>query len=122
MVPLSSVGDTLVPFSRENRISLFGIGVGGEVPAFPVINRQYYGNAPMGTIYGWQNVGNGVGMALGPFLGGLLWSWTGDYTGVLALSFAASLTGLLSILVLPSTSRHLIPHWQEKLPPEARSR
>ncbi len=43
---------------------LFGIGVGGEVPTFPVINRQYYGNAPMGTLYGWQNVGNGLGMAL----------------------------------------------------------
>ena len=27
---------------------LFGIGVGGEVPIFPVISRQYYGHAPMG--------------------------------------------------------------------------
>lgn len=48
---------------------LFGVGVGGEVPIFPVINRQYYGHAPMGTLYGWQNIGNGVGMALGPILG-----------------------------------------------------
>ena len=48
---------------------LFGIGVGGEVPIFPVISRQYYGHAPMSTLYGWQNIGNGVGMALGPALG-----------------------------------------------------
>jgi MFS family permease len=100
---------------------LFGIGVGGEVPVFPVINRQYYGNAPMGTLYGWQNVGNGLGMALGPLLGGFIWTQTGDYTGVLALSFAASLAGVLSILVLPSTSCCLLPSWEAQLPPEARA-
>jgi MFS family permease len=100
---------------------LFGIGVGGEVPIFPVISRQYYGHAPMSTLYGWQNIGNGVGMALGPVLGGLIWTWTGDYTGVLALSFGASLAGVLSIVVLPSTSCCLLPHWEEQLPMEARS-
>ena len=100
---------------------LFGVGVGGEVPIFPVISRQYYGHAPMSTLYGWQNIGNGVGMALGPVLGGLIWTWTGDYTGVLALSFGASLAGVLSIVVLPSTSCCLLPHWEEQLPMEARS-
>jgi MFS family permease len=100
---------------------LFGVGVGGEVPIFPVISRQYYGHAPMSTLYGWQNIGNGVGMALGPVLGGLIWTWTGDYAGVLALSFGASLAGVLSILVLPSTSCCLLPHWEEQLPMEARS-
>jgi MFS family permease len=100
---------------------LFGVGVGGEVPIFPVISRQYYGYAPMSALYGWQNIGNGVGMALGPALGGLIWTQTGDYTGVLALSFGASLAGVLSILVLPSTSCCLLPHWEEQLPLEARS-
>ena len=100
---------------------LFGIGVGGEVPIFPVISRQYYGHAPMGTLYGWQNIGNGVGMALGPVLGGLIWTQTGDYTGVLVLSFGASLAGVLSIFVLPSTSCCLLPRWEQQLPPEARS-
>jgi MFS family permease len=100
---------------------LFGIGVGGEVPIFPVISRQYYGHAPMSSLYGWQNIGNGVGMALGPVLGGFIWTQTGDYTGVLVLSFAASLAGVLSILVLPSTSCCLLPRWEEQLPPEARS-
>jgi MFS family permease len=99
----------------------FGVGVGGEVPIFPVISRQYYGHAPMSSLYGWQNIGNGVGMALGPILGGLIWTQTGDYTGVLTLSFGASLAGVLSILVLPSTSCCLLPHWEAQLPPEARS-
>jgi MFS family permease len=100
---------------------LFGIGVGGEVPIFPVINRQYFGHAPMGTLYGWQNVGNGLGMALGPVLGGLIWTWTGDPIGMLVLSFGANLAGVLSILVLPGTSCCLLPDWEEQLPLEARS-
>jgi MFS family permease len=100
---------------------LFGIGVGGEVPIFPVISRQYYGHAPMSSLYGWQNIGNGVGMAAGPVLGGFIWTQTGDYTGVLVLSFAASMAGVLSILILPSTSCCLLPRWEEQLPPEARS-
>jgi len=62
-----------------------------------------------------------VGMALGPVLGGLIWTWTGDYMGVLALSFGASLAGVLSILVLPSTACCLLPRWEEQLPPEART-
>jgi MFS family permease len=86
-----------------------------------VINRQYYGNAPMGTLYGWQNVGNGLGMALGPLLGGFIWTQSGEYTGILTLSFAASLAGVLSILVLPSTACGLLPTWETQLPPEARS-
>ena len=57
---------------RSSSAILFGIGLGGEVPIFPVISRQYYGHAPMSSLYGWQNIGNGVGMALGPALGGLL--------------------------------------------------
>ncbi|MFQ6029210.1 MAG: MFS transporter, partial [Dehalococcoidia bacterium] len=37
--------------------ALFGIGFGGEMSAFPIINRQYYGSAPIGTTYGWQMMG-----------------------------------------------------------------
>ncbi len=56
----------------------------------------------------------------GPVLGELIWTQTGDYTGILALSFAASLAGVLSILVLPSTACCLLPTWEAQLPPEAR--
>ncbi len=100
---------------------IFGMGLGGEMSAFPIINRQYYGNAPTGTAYGWQNLGGGLGMALGPVLGGLIWTMTDDYMGAVILSFVLSLAGVVSILALPTTSRLLIPHWEESLPPEARS-
>ena len=100
---------------------VFGIGLGGEVPAFPIINRQYFGNAPIGTVYGWQMLGNGLGMALGPIAGGFLWDITGDITTTVVLSSAMSLVGLVSVLLLPTTSRLLMPDWERLLPPTARS-
>ena len=100
---------------------LFGIGLGGEMSAFPIINRQYYGDAPSGTTYGWQTLGGGMGMALGPLIGGYLWDVTGTYTAAVILSFCLSLVGVISIVALPGTSHHLIPRWEESLPPEARS-
>ena len=89
--------------------------------AFPIINRQYYGDAPSGTTYGWQTLGGGIGMALGPLLGGYLWDVTGGYNAAVILSFALSLVGVVSIAALLGTSHHLIPRWEESLPPEARS-
>ena len=100
---------------------LFGVGMGGEMTAFPIINRQYYGDAPVGATYGWQMLGAGIGMALGPLAGGFLWAVTGEYWPAVLLSFVLSLVGVVSIWGLPTTSRQLIPHWEESLPVGARS-
>ncbi len=99
---------------------VYGVGFGGEMSAFPIINRQYFGNAPIGTAYGWQMLGSGLGMAAGAWGGGVIWDLTG-YEGIVALSFATSLLGVVSILALPTTSRFLMPDWEQALPPAARS-
>ena len=111
---------------------LFGIGFGGEMTAFPIINRQYYGNAPIGTTYGWQMMGAGIGMASGAAIGGLLRDFTADFTypaiiasGGFTATIAASLffssLGVISILLLPRTSRHQLPDWEESLPEQYRT-
>jgi len=100
---------------------LFGIGFGGEMSAFPIINRQYYGSAPIGTTYGWQMMGAGVGMAAGSLTGGALRDWTGNFDATMGLSLVLSLVGVLSIVVLPATSHHQLPDWEEELPPEAQT-
>ena len=100
---------------------LFGIGFGGEMSAFPIINRQYYGSAPIGTTYGWQMMGAGVGMAAGSLIGGGLRDWTGNFDATMGLSLALSLVGVLSIVVLPATNHHQLPDWEEELPPEAQT-
>ena len=89
--------------------------------AFPIINRQYYGNAPTGTIYGWQMLGAGIGMASGAFLGGVLRDLTGAYTLALLCSLVLSMTGAISILLLPPTAHRQIPEWEAALPPEDRA-
>ena len=99
---------------------LFGIGMGGEMTAFPIINRQYYADAPTGTAYGWQMMGAGMGMALGPVAAGFLRDFTGSYFSSLWLSFGLSVFAVVAILFLPSTKNLQLPHWEEALPPEAR--
>ena len=99
---------------------LFGIGMGGEMTAFPIINRQYYADAPTATAYGWQMMGAGFGMALGPVAAGFLHDATGAYYWPLWLSFGLSVLAVVAILFLPSTKRLQLPDWEEALPPEAR--
>ncbi|MCH7736531.1 MAG: MFS transporter [Chloroflexi bacterium] len=101
---------------------LFGIGFGGEMSAFPIINRQYYGGkAPIGTTYGYQMMGAGVGMATGALIGGQLRDWTGDFDATMALSLVLSLVGVISIIMLPSTKKELLPNWEDQLPEETRT-
>ena len=100
---------------------LFGIGFGGEMSAFPIINRQYYGSAPIGTTYGWQMMGAGVGMAAGAIIGGVLRDLTGNFNVTILASLALSGVGVAAIYLLPNTSHHLLPDWEEALPQEARS-
>ena len=101
--------------------TLFGIGFGGEMSAFPIINRQYYGSAPIGTTYGWQMMGAGMGMAAGAMVGGWLRDWTGNFDATMGLSLALSLAGVLAILFLPSTGHHQLPDWEQELPEDART-
>ncbi len=100
---------------------LFGLGLGGEMSAFLVVNRQYYGMGPVRTVYGFQSMGSGVGMALG----GLLVAVTVDYFGTFnvawLISLGTSLGGVACILLLEPTGRVLIPNWEDSLPIEART-
>jgi len=79
---------------------LFGLGFGGEWTGYLVINRQYFGNGPMGTCYGFQMTGALLGHAIAVSLGGLVVYATGSYYLVLIISMAFSLGGVLVILML----------------------
>jgi MFS family permease len=100
---------------------LFGIGQSCEVPTFPIANRQYYGNVPQGSLYGWQNVGNGLGMGMAPVFAGILWDITDSYAAPLIMSLGFSLMGLVSAFLLPSPRSRLLPDWERHLPASVRS-
>jgi len=95
---------------------LFGIGFGGEMSAFPIINRQYYGSGPIGTTYGYQMMGAGAGMAAGALMGGQLRDITGNFDATMGLSLALSMVGVISIMLLPTTKKELLPNWEDQLP------
>ena len=99
---------------------LFGIGQSTEVPTFPIANRQYYGNVPQGSLYGWQSLGSGLGMGLAPLCGGLLWDVTGTYLAPLLMSLGFSTMALIQSWLLPSPRVRQIPDWETHLPANLR--
>ena len=116
---------------------LFGIGFGGEMSAFLIANRQYYGMGPVRSIFGFQHFGSGLGMAAGGLIGGVIYDFRtgeapmrllgfidlggGSYDLAWAISIAASLAGVVFILLLESSSRVLIPNWEDSLPAEGQT-
>jgi MFS family permease len=81
---------------------VFGLFYGSEMVGFPIINRQLFGvRAPLGSIYSFQMLGASTGMALGGWLGGVLFDLSGAYTWSSLASIAASCLGLPLALALP---------------------
>ena len=99
--------------------AVFGIGFGGEWTGYLVINRQYFGHGPIGTVYGWQMTGAMLGHAFVSFIAGMLVDITGSYNPIVVMSAAASLGGVVVIFMLESTSSTLIPNWERSIPGEA---
>ena len=99
---------------------LFGIGFGGEMSAYLVVNRQYFGSGPIATCYGFQIMGAFAGHAVATGLAGLVLYVTGSYGAILALSMVFSFGGVAVIMNLEPTSRLLIPDWEDSLPADAR--
>ncbi len=98
--------------------AVFGIGYGGEAGGFPILNRRYYGQAPVGSAHGFQMLGAGLGMAVGGWIGGVVYDFTGTYNIALVISVIASIMGAVSIVLLERTDRMLIPDWETEYLPE----
>ena len=98
--------------------AVFGIGYGGEAGGFPILNRRYYGQAPVGSAHGFQMLGAGLGMAVGGWIGGIIYDFTGAYDLALMISVVASIMGAVSIVLLERTDRLLIPDWETEYLPE----
>lgn len=100
---------------------LFGIGFGGEMSAYLVVNRQFFGSGPLSTYYGIEIMGAMLGHAVATILAGLAIYLMGSFVPALIMSMAFSLVGVLVILTLESGTHVLIADWEESLPEHARS-
>ena len=81
---------------------VFAICYGGEMVGFPIINRQMFGRAaPLGSIYSFEMVGASTGMALGGWIGGVLFDLSGDYTWAILVAAGIGYLALPLALWLP---------------------
>ena len=96
---------------------IFGICYGGEMVGFPIINRKLFGaNAPLGSIYSFQMVGASTGMALGGWLGGVLFDATGTYTSAIIVAAVIGYLGVPLSLWLPKHEREVSAHVKAAAP------
>ena len=51
---------------------MFGLAYGGVMPLYAILVREYFGEKIMGTVFGAVTMVASLGMALGPWAGGLV--------------------------------------------------
>lgn len=87
---------------------IFGICYGGEMVGFPIINRQIFGpSAPLSSIFSFETIGASSGMALGGWIGGVLFDHSGDYTSAILAAAGIGFLALPLALWLPRHKRLL---------------
>ena len=85
---------------------IFGICYGGEMVGFPIINRQIFGpSAPLSSIFSFETIGASSGMALGGWIGGVLFDHSGDYTSAILAAAGIGFLALPLALWLPRHKR-----------------
>lgn len=82
----------------------YGIGYGGVIPSYAIIVREMIPTHRVGAVMGMVFFFGNLGMALGGFLGGVIYDWSGGYptsyaTGALAgMANLAIVGGLLLVI------------------------
>jgi MFS family permease len=82
--------------------ALFGIGMGGPMPVYALLFREFFGQKAIGSILGVFTAMSSTGMALGGYLGGLFHDQFDGYTEAFVLSLlAGTIATLLTFLLKP---------------------
>jgi MFS family permease len=84
---------------------VFGLAYGGVMPLYAVLVREFFGARIMGTVFGAVSAFASLGMALGPWAGGLVFDNFHRYTWLHAGSFAIGLAAVAVALSFPSKRR-----------------
>ncbi|HJR01635.1 MAG TPA: MFS transporter [Methylomirabilota bacterium] len=70
---------------------MFGLAYGGVMPLYAIVVREYFGARIMGATFGAVAFASTLGMALGPWLGGVLYDSFGSYSWLFIGSFGIGL-------------------------------
>ena len=89
--------------------AMVGLGLGGHGTMYPLVTRNYYGPKRVGLLFGTFTSGASVGMALGGYMGGLLYDLNGNYNLAIGFSFLAGVVSLLFVLAYPGPRGEAAP-------------
>ncbi|MFT4118656.1 MFS transporter [Bradyrhizobium sp.] len=81
---------------------VFGLAYGGVMPLYAVLVREFFGARIMGTVFGAVSAFASIGMALGPWAGGLVFDTFQRYTWLHVGSFAIGLAAVAVALSFPT--------------------
>jgi MFS family permease len=87
---------------------VFGLAYGGVMPLYAVLVREFFGARIMGTVFGAVSAFASLGMALGPWAGGIVFDTYHAYTWLHAGSFAIGLAAVAVALSFPSKRRQTL--------------
>jgi MFS family permease len=89
--------------------ALFGLGYGGILPSYPIIVREHLPARQAGRRTGIVLLFSGVGMAIGGWMGGLIFDISGSYVPAFLLGAAFNLGNLALVGVLIRRTRQRVP-------------
>jgi MFS family permease len=78
---------------------VFGLAYGGEIPLIPMLINQFYGTRSMAALVGVLMFISGLGGALGPLVGGLIFDATSSYHWAFIIASIGSFTAIVLTLV-----------------------
>jgi len=84
---------------------VFGLAYGGVMPLYAILVREYFGEKIMGTVFGAVTMVASLGMALGPWAGGLVYDATKSYLWLYVGSFSIGLAAVAIALAFPTIAR-----------------
>lgn len=84
---------------------VFGMAYGGTMPLYASLARDAFRPQILGTVMGAASLLSGLGMALGPLMGGWLFDRFGSYTWMYVGSMALGLAAASVALLFPSKKR-----------------
>ena len=80
---------------------MFGTSYGGVMPLYAVLAREYFGARIMGTVFGAATMVSSIGMAFGPWAGGLIFDSFNSYSWLYIGSFGVGLGAVAVALAFP---------------------
>jgi MFS family permease len=97
--------DGLVPLYVVS--GMFGLFQGGIVPSYALIVREYFTPKDAGTRVGTVLMATLLGMALGGWMSGAIFDWTGSYKAAFLNGIAFNLLNISIVVFLLARVRKL---------------